>query len=67
VLSRKSQAQFRHVGFLYLGFDLGCTILRKIPAEHSGYIKKRAAPADQTYIMGTVADNVTLSAQDGIL
>jgi hypothetical protein len=67
VHSRKSQNQFRHLGLLDPGFDPRGPILRKVPAEHTSYVEKRATPADQAYIVGAVTDNVTFSTQHGIL
>jgi len=67
VRSRKRQHQFRHSDFLRLAFNPNCPVLRKVPAEHACYVEKRAAPADHAGIMGAVADNLALGAQDGIL
>jgi hypothetical protein len=63
VHSGKSQ----HLVFLYPDFDLNCPVLRNIPAEDPSYVEKRAAPADQTDVMGAVTDNVAFSTQHGIL
>jgi hypothetical protein len=43
------------------------SFLRKFAAEDSGYVEQRSTAADQTNVMRTVADQIAVGAQNGII
>src|SRR5229473_7034650 len=65
--SWKSQHNFLLGRFQHFRGDQACAVLGKISTEQASYVEKRAAAANQTLIMGAVADNITLGAQNSIL
>ena len=57
----KTQHNFLLGRFQHFRCDQACAVRGKISTEHASYLEKRAAAANQTLIMGAVADNVTFS------
>jgi hypothetical protein len=58
----KTQHNFPLGRFQHFRGDQARSVLGKISTEYARYVEKRTAPADQTPIMGAIADNITFSA-----
>jgi hypothetical protein len=57
----KTQHNFPMGRFQLFRGNQACPRPGKVSAEHACYVEKRMAAADQTLIMGAVADNITFS------